>query len=201
MTDFLPAGNLPSLQIKQTRRKVALPDKGTEKAHGWQKHILYQQDVTWCFCLLQKEVCVTPHIPLPLFLYSKQKTPKQEKSHRWKLDKREHLDIFKDAKLRKFMLLFKDVTWGSLTAGEQVPWLSQGFRLKMWLTSQQTEKDDPVCSVKLRKSKIPWSTAGKNKAFERQCRGRMPLATMTACETGYFQQAALQKINAEGKKG
>lgn len=23
---------------------------------------------------------------------------------------------------------------------------------------------------------------------------------MTACETGYFQQAALQKINAEGEK-
>lgn len=32
----------------------------------------------------------------------------------------EQLDIFKDARLGKFLLLFKDVTCGSLTAGEEV---------------------------------------------------------------------------------
>lgn len=149
MTDFLPAGNMLSLQIKQTCSRVALPHKGTEKTHGWQRHTLCQQlnmQRAAFACCRKRFVLHLP--PLWLCLYTVDKNPQIRGSHRWNLDKREQLDISKDTKLRKFILSFKGVTSGGLTAGEQVPWLSQGFRLKMWLTSvsnsERVQFPDPL---------------------------------------------------------
>jgi len=64
------------------------------------------------------------------------------------------------------MLSFKAVAYTDSAVGEQVSCLSKIFRLKTGrLTSQQTEKDDRVCGVTHKESKIPQYTAGKNKAF------------------------------------
>ena len=70
------------------------------------------------------------------------------------------------------------------------------------LTSQQTEKDDPVCGVIHKKSKSPWYTAGKNKAFARQMVEMVenPWQPCHSLSNWLLQISSFPKNNAEGKK-